>query len=57
VGSSGSRGVGRPPEPQQQLPVVVVIALCHSAVSSTARAVNQLGYSTLGCCSYRATGL
>jgi len=37
--------------------VVVVTALCHSAVGSTPRAVDQLGYSTQGCCSYRATGL
>jgi len=37
--------------------VVVVTALCHSAVGSTPRVVDQLGYSTQGCCSYRATGL
>jgi len=57
VGSSGSRGLGSPPELQHQLPVVVVTALCYSAVGSTPRAVDQLGYSTHGCCSYRATGL
>jgi len=40
VGSSGFRGLGSPPEPQHQLPAVVVAALCHSAVGSTPRAVD-----------------
>ena len=40
VGSSGSRGLGSPLELQHQLPVVMVTALCHSAVGSTPRAVD-----------------
>jgi len=57
VGSSGSRRLGSPLNHNTQLPVVVVTALCYSAVDSTLRAVDQLGCSTQGCCSYRATGL
>jgi len=57
VGSSGSSGLGSPLGPQQQLLMVVVTALHHSAVDSTPRAVDQPDYSTQGCCSYRASGL
>ena len=48
VGSSGSRGLGSPPGPQQQLLTVVVAALRHSAVDSTPRAVDQLDYRASG---------
>jgi len=53
----GPGGLAAPPRLQQQLLMVVVAALRHSAVDSTPRAVDQPDYSTQGCCSYRASGL
>jgi len=53
----GPGGLAAPLDHNNKLVIVVVTALRHSVVDSTPRAVDQPGYSTFGCCSYRATGL